>query len=364
MLKYLDRKEKESSRDLWEEAFPEDSKTFDDYYFSKKIKENRILAIEEDRRIQSMIQLNPYLVRAKERRWRVDYLVGVATRKDKRHQGYMSRLLLQMMTDMRAERMPFCFLMPADEAIYRPFGFTYIYDQPQMKLRDHVALTREALTTMPASEAASGTEPKLSLKSQYHIARAARWMEGWLEQRYQVFTVRDQAYVEGLLEEIASENGTIEMLFDGDKLVGLQSFWGLKEPEQRLLYAEDAYTEAAGDAKPAIMARIITLEEFLKVIRLREHAASDELVIQLWLDDPLIEENQGLWFWHLNHEASWVEREPAGQSAIEGGYESAELTLTIAELTAWLFGYRVPEAAEPWNAMIETLQDVFLDEVI
>ena len=42
MIRYLTEEERGLSRDLWEEAFPEDSQSFDDYYFSEKIKENRI----------------------------------------------------------------------------------------------------------------------------------------------------------------------------------------------------------------------------------------------------------------------------------------------------------------------------------
>ncbi|MDD3252893.1 MAG: GNAT family N-acetyltransferase [Lachnospiraceae bacterium] len=373
MLKYLDMEEKGRSRDLWEEAFPEDSKAFDDYYFSEKLKDNRILAIEEGGRIQSMVQLNPYLLQVKARRWRVDYLVGVATRKDKRHQGYMRRLLLQMMSDMKAEKMPFCFLMPADEAIYRPFGFTYIFRQPEWSLKAGLSLERRALNPLASTDVKHfGTE-------QQRIAQAAAWMNDWLARRYQVFAVRDKAYLLRLLDEVASEDGTLELLYDGaeGRMVGLQSFWGLHEREQRLLYVEDAYVQAAaGEAKPAIMARIISLDAFLRVIHLKESAKQEELTIRLWLDDPLIAENHGLWIWHLNHEASWVEpgadlrqedQQDAWQDARQDAqpvHAQADLCLTIDELTAWLFGYQVPKAAESWDPLIETLRDVFLDEVV
>ena len=47
MIRYLTEEERGLSRDLWEEAFPEDSRSFDDYYFSEKIRENRILIYEQ-----------------------------------------------------------------------------------------------------------------------------------------------------------------------------------------------------------------------------------------------------------------------------------------------------------------------------
>ena len=70
MLKYLAAKEKILSRDLWEEAFPEDSKSFDDYYYREKTRDNRILAAVEDGQVQAMVQMNPYLLQAGGRRWR------------------------------------------------------------------------------------------------------------------------------------------------------------------------------------------------------------------------------------------------------------------------------------------------------
>lgn len=423
MIRYLEEQEKYRSRNLWEEAFPEDSESFDDYYFEEKLKDNRILVLEdwdeqvtvnavgagsqeadeasgakrrgtdraaeasgaklqgagraeasgakhqgvgraevsganrqgtdraaeaavgsEERRIDSMIHLNPYLVQVRDRRWRVDYLVGVATRKDRRHRGYMRRLLVHMMADMRDEQMPFCFLMPADEAIYRPFGFTYIFRQPNLRLRENAVLERRSLM---AGRDGGGARRWLS--------GIAEWMNRWLKERYQVFAVRDEAYLKRLLDELASENGSLDVLYDGEAMAGFHSEWGLKEREQRLLYCREAYTEPAAEAKPAIMARIISPEVFARAIRLSDDAVEDERVILLQLDDPLIPANQGVWEWHLSHEMSWMEKRDGAE---------AEISLRIEELTGWLFGYEVPEAAKPYEQLVDVLDGVFLDEVV
>ncbi|MDO4268469.1 MAG: GNAT family N-acetyltransferase [Eubacteriales bacterium] len=360
MIKYLTAEEKPCSRDLWEEAFPEESSSSDEYYFSEKLKSNRILAIvsgENPLRAESMIHLNPYLMQVGNRRWRVDYLVGVATRRDKRHQGYMRRLLIRMMEDMRQERAPFCFLMPADAAIYRPFGFTYIFDQPQWRLADSAVAD---LRRRPVQEV---------------LETAAVWMNRWMDTRYQVHTVRDCAYVRQLIKELASEAGTLEALYDGGSLVGIQGIWGQEKRTQRLLYGEASYIEEDKPARPAIMARIITPEEFVKVIRLKDTTETEELVIPLFLEDPLIPDNQGAWSWHLTREMSWLE--PAEEAAgckpqtveaakTSAGTEDASaengLRLTVTELTGWLFGYDIPEAARPWAEAVEPLEGVFIDE--
>lgn len=362
MIKYLTSEEKKLSRDLWEEAFWEDSRQFDDYYYKEKVKENRILALIEDAEVSAaelsdeegdlellllsdgsqlnaMVQLNPYLLQVRDCRWQVDYLVGVATRREKRHRGYMRRLLVQMMTDMKKEKAPFCFLMPAAEAIYRPFGFTYIFNQPRWQLK---------------KEAQSRLERKPANAMEQ---TAAAWMMNWLQSRYQVYAVRDEAYVKRLMEELASEEGKLEALYDGHKLVGFQAMWGLTKKEQRLLYAESFYLEEIAEPKPAIMARIIAPEEFVKAIRLKK-GKTGEITVNLWLEDPLIPQNEGLWLWQINQETSKLTKE---QELLPG---QPSVRLTVTELTEWLFGYRVPEAAEELDQQLDTLCGVFLDEVV
>lgn len=356
MIKYLDWEGKQRSRELWEEAFPEDSQSFDDYYYGEKLKDNRILAIvETGEQIHAMIQMNPYLVQVGNHRWKVDYLVGVATLREKRHQGYMRRLLEQMATDMRAEGMPFCFLMPADEKIYKPFGFTYIYRQPHWRLKGCEKLSRRGLLTPDGFDTA--------VEGQEYLKMAAEWMNLWLSSRYEVYAVRSTEYLQCLMQELISENGTLDLLYDGDVMVGIQGEWGIKEREQRLLYCESSYVEETEDAKPAIMARIITLETFVRAIHLEE-SAPREVILKLVLEDPLIAENQGVWLWHLSHETSWLEREDKQTKSKEGNVLHTTLQLTIAELTAWLFGYGIPEAAQSAAKFVRTLKGVFLDEVV
>lgn len=349
MIQYLTGKEKQTCRDLWEEAFPEDSKEFDDYYFDEKLKDNRILAaVEDDGRVLSMIQLNPYKLNVRGMKWQADYLVGVSTRKDRRHQGFMRRLLQRMMEDMQKEQAPFCFLMPADEAIYRPFGFTYIYRQPRWKLREDRICKLQRTALIPWQDTA--------LQRQ-ELSAAAAWLNDWLSRRYDLFAVRDEAYLYRLIDEIASENGTLDLLYDQETLVGMVSEWGWKEREQRLLYAEHGYAKEAEAPKPAIMARIISPEAFAEAVRLRADEKRQEVTVRMKICDPLIAENDGVWNWKLDHRSSQLKR--AGRQN-----EPVDFTVTITELTAWLFGYEIPEAVGRFAALVEPLGAIFLDEVV
>lgn len=364
MILYLTGDKKQDCRELWEEAFPEDSKEFGDYYFRERIKDNRILVLMEDseiaiqevagssndsrqERVQAMLHRNPYRLAVREKQWKVDYLVGVATRRERRHRGYMSRLLIRMMADMHQEQMPFCFLMPADEAIYRPFGFTFIFRQPWFEWTK-AGCELQAKRLIPERQEKNNTADLVSVAS---------WMNQWLAKRYQVYAIRNETYLRRLAKELDSEEGILDLFFDGKNIAAMESWWGKEKRERRLLYGEEPYVRRVKEKeKPTIMARIISVEEFVKVIRLRKEADGEQLTISLCLRDPLIAENDGTWLWHLNRETSWMER--------VSWEKTADLVLTIEELTAWLFGYQIPKAAAAFDCWVETLNGVFLDEIV
>ena len=360
-MRYLKQEEKKQCRKLWEEAFPEDSRAFDDYYFAEKIKDNRILAEEEDGEIISMVQLNPCRVRVRDRVYELSYIVGVATRADRRHRGHMRRLLLAMLADMRRERVPFTFLMPAAEAIYLPFDFRFIYDQPHLRWRN------DALRAESAGTDASA------------IRELALWQQRELTGRFEVCTVRDEDYIRNQMGELASEKGEWT-LFRGreGRLLGMEGIWGLEKREQRFLYACPGLTEEEKPATPAIMARITCLEEFLQSISLREDAPVERLEVLLTVKDGLIPENDGTFLWTLDREGSAAEavgaRQEKGPAEPAGGGQLAshgtraarrpEYETEIGVLTQWLFGYKMPEQLPEWGRWIRPLQGVFLDEVV
>ena len=48
------------TRKLYEEVFSEDEKSFVDYYYQEKTKDNIIYIVREDDDVQAMLHLNPY----------------------------------------------------------------------------------------------------------------------------------------------------------------------------------------------------------------------------------------------------------------------------------------------------------------
>lgn len=350
MIHYLGEQEKYRSKALWEEAFPEDSKEFRDYYYEEKIKENQILAAEDAGHIVSMLHRNPYVIAAGEQVWNCDYLVAVATVKAKRKQGYMRRLMEKALSDMYREKMPFCFLMPAFKELYLPFGFTYIYDRQKWKLTE---AGRKNLTVKPFSKEDKET--------------AAQWMNRWLGTYYQVYTLRSPTYLERLKKEIESEKGELQLLWEHDEIAGVKADWGIDPREQRMLLCAPDYRQEEGKKEPGIMGRILHLPEFVKAIHLKENAEEKELTLCLRIRDRQLEENEGTWLWHLNKTSSCMKKTEEAEASMElkaAAIENTVLSLDISELTSWLMGYSLPEQVRGYGDKIHVLKDVFLDEAV
>lgn len=192
-IRKLRQEEHIRTRQLWEKIFTEDTPEFLDYYYSVKTSDNEIYAIEDSGEIVSMIHLNPYQMRVKDKVYQTHYIVAVATDERYRHQGLMRQLLnhtLQIMAD-RGE--PFTFLMPANEAIYKPFGFEFIYEQKREKLSGKKCEDN----TLEIVEASSE-----------HCQAIADFANETLCE-YDVVTWRDADYYKMILAEQVSENGGI-----------------------------------------------------------------------------------------------------------------------------------------------------------
>ena len=128
-LRKLEQRENHRTRALWELVFSEDTKSFLDYYYYFKARDNEIFVIEEDGAIRSMLHLNPYMVQMEDKLHLCHYVIAVATEEDYRRRGYMRKLLCQAMQDMYDKKEPFTFLMPAAEKIYTPYDFRFVYAQ-------------------------------------------------------------------------------------------------------------------------------------------------------------------------------------------------------------------------------------------
>lgn len=348
MIRYLKQEEKIESRALWETVFSDDSQSFLDYYYSDRVKKNKILTDWKEDRVVAMLHRNPYQVVVKDRIWKVDYIAGVATDPGCRHQGYMSRLLNHCFSDMYMERMGFCFLVPVDPAIYLPFDFTYICDLPQQTLNEkgRLQLSRRAFAERSAE-----------------CREAAEFAGRQLEKRYEVYALRDEGYYRDLCREVRSDRGDLILLFTRDereRLAGLWAYYGETAQNQRELICLPDYSMETGPLKPAVMGRIIHLEQFVSVIRLKEECPVSEMELLIEVEDDFIRHNAGVFRWKLGREGSSLIR-MEGEKGMK-----PHLSMEISEMTSWLFGYGMPSVPEEKRAMVDRirpLKGVFFDEI-
>ena len=261
MIRKLDVEEHIKTRKLWEKVFKEDTPEFLDYYYSVKVKTNEIYVIEDGDDIVSMIHLNPYQMRIEGEIYQTHYIVAVATDEAYRKRGYMRRLLCHVLdiTEKRGE--PFTFLMPASEAIYKPFGFEFVYMQGRTKIAGK-QMDNSQICIVEAAESDCGA--------------MAEYANDQL-MNYDVTTWRDASYYKMILAEQKSENGGILLAKEGNKIRGVfcyakESGFEIREPLfdnevllKGAIYSltgneeEEVLCTAYGSAetKPIIMAKVL-----------------------------------------------------------------------------------------------------------
>ena len=211
----LERQEHIKTRKLWEKVFKEDTVEFLDYYYSVKTLENEIYVIEEDGEIVSMLHLNPYQMRIGNDIFQTHYIVAVATDENYRKRGYMATLLNYTMQVMKDRGEPFTFLMPAAEAIYRPFGFEFVYEQKRGTFTGK-AYVESDMTFVMANKG--------------DCQEMADFANELLKEN-DVVTWRDVSYYETLLQEQKSENGGILLAKRQGRLEGVFVFAKVKNED-------------------------------------------------------------------------------------------------------------------------------------
>lgn len=295
--------EHESTRALYEEAFPEDSAAFVDYYYTEVVKDNQIYVAEEDCGIRAMLHLNPYRVKLNGESNELNYIVAVATQKEYRKRGYMAALLKQALKDMYQEGGPFTYLMPAKESIYFPHDFRTVCEQEI-----------PWYTGKPKTDQMEELQPE-------QCEVLAQSAERYLAEHYQLYTMRDQKYYERMRRAYACDGGKIFVKENDGEIIDCQYYYPPeKTPEEK----------DAEEHNPKIMVRIVDVKRMLMSMKLQTLMAAC-----FTLTDPLIEEN--------NCCMTVTGTEFSGVLLMDGLPKNSEGTLTVSALTELLFGVKTVE---------------------
>lgn len=310
--------ENQRARKLYEEIFDEDSPAFVDYYFRVKAAENEIFVVENEKQeILATLHLNPYEMMFCDERVKNNYIVAVATRADCRHQGMMRSLLQASLQEMYRREETFTWLMPAAEAIYRPFGFRFIYEKNKMTMTADVLQRAETDENwqIHSDQEVSGDIFCEEAKKE-DLAELACFAEKQLSKLAEVYTVHDIAYFEQRMQEVECEGGSLILIRKEKEICGY--FLALKKDREAWeIVVEDAVQKKAFPAVlhwfgaseekctftafpqiweqyaqsenvPAIMGRIVHLERFVCCLKIKK-----EQEWKIRLTDSLIPENNG-----------------------------------------------------------------------
>ena len=353
-------------RPLWEEVFFEDSQEFTDYYFQEKAERNHGFALWNSQgQPVAMLYLAPYdLMLRVGKEWvtaRINYIIGVATKKEYRHRGYMDRLLRVALEQMSTQNQPFTFLMPADPLIYQPYQFAYIYAKEKLIL------------SRPVTEAERARTEELS--------ELAEFASAFLSMNYDVFIRRDKDYFTVLEKELAAQNGGIG-LWRSREGKGIEGYFLYTQESEKLQLQEAVVRNrdenwpviSTGVAEPVIMARVVDVQRLLSLLR----TDGAEVLFIIRIVDPLLEQNQGLWECRISSTEAQIHKRGDGQERIEGS-RSPVWSITAENLIPWIFGYKptkecfcldketTSEVSEHFFNQLEKLtllSKVFINEIV
>ena len=310
--------ENQRARKLYEEIFDEDSPAFVDYYFRVKAAENEIFVVENEKQeILATLHLNRYEIMFCGEKTKTNYIVAVATEASCRHQGMMRSLLQASLQEMYRREETFTWLMPAAEAIYRPFGFRFIYEKNKMTVTADVLQRAETDENwqIHSDQEVSGDIFCEEAKKE-DLAELACFAEKQLSKLAEVYTVHDIAYFEQRMQEVGCEGGSLILIRKEKEICGY--FLALKKDREAWeIVVEDAVQKKAFPAVfhwfgaseekctftafpqiweqyaqsenvPAIMGRIVHLERFVCYLKIKK-----EQEWKIRLTDSLIPENNG-----------------------------------------------------------------------
>lgn len=343
-----------ATRQLWEEAFPEVSGDFLDYYFEQRVKDNIVFVIKNDT-IQSMLHLTPYSAAMRRNppltganRFpcmadvvRVDTnLISVtATQREYQNKGYMRKLLTGALEYQREWQIPFCFVEPENREFFEHFGFHCIYDRSQYELNMEI-ISKQMLKRAADGEIVHLNPSNITLTAadKSSLLSLAHFVNANLCRDYGLFNIRSAGYYERLLSELQTCGGNLYQIMENGKRKGYFAYAEEKDCSIREAVFEnesdiERYFYTAKEKKPAVMARIVNLQEMLKHI-----SANGKVTIAIRLKDSVIAENDGLFIWYLDEKGSHMERVEETKHPDEPSMRP-EVTATIGELTAFLFEY-------------------------
>lgn len=267
-----------------------------------------------------------------------------ATKEGCRGKGVMRQLMSGALAYQNQMQVPLC-LVETDNAepksdFFGRFGFHYICDMP------HYELNTETISIEMLERAAAGDivflkdrNVTLQVVEQGDMLSLAHFVNARLCRRYGFFTIRSAAYYERFQKNLRCSGGNLFQIMEGGMRKGCFAYTseqtgGISEVVFEHMSECARYLIAEEDRKPAVMARIVNLSRMLRLI-----SGNGKITIAIRIKDPVIAENDGLFIWYIDDGGSHMERVDQSDCVREDPSMRPEVTATIGELTAFIFGY-------------------------
>lgn len=323
MIRYLEEQEKLNIRELYEQCFEEDTKAYTNYYFNKRLTDAYVAVNEENDIFVSALHLIPKNIIIGNIKSRIYYIYGVCTNILYRNKGYMKKMFSQVLEDMYQDKEPFTYLIPSNEEnaeIYKSLGFSYVMNKKRTK--------EEGQRRKPTHSLISRKVEKSDL------VRLSIFAQTCTEKYYDITLCRDVEYFKKMMELLEVEGGYIEIYIENKVIVGYR-IWLDDEVLEEVLDESIRSTMSWLDQKdkPYIMARIVNLKNMVR--RMNIYGAGTAYVR---ITDPIVKENNGLFLISFQKGVMTLDK-------LSNDSETPKETidLTIGELTAHIFGYKIIE---------------------
>lgn len=322
MIRYLENNEKQNIRLLYEHCF-NDGQPYTDYYFQQKLSENDVIINEtNENKIASAMHIVTKNAIVGTLKTKIKYIYGVGTFIQYRNKGYMREMFVRVLKDMFENMDAFTYLIPSNEAngeMYRKMGFEYVMDKFEIKPAEHRKKATHSLILRKAEHS--------------DLIRIAIFAQSSMEKKYSVALVKDIEYFRKIEELIRIEGGHIEIYVENKVIVGYRIWIDGEIFEEVLDDSIQALSWLGSRSKPYAMARIINIRKTLRMLNFKNF---DTKIIRV--RDSVISENDGCFKITYNHGNTRVDKFDEAQLK-----EEPKFDLTIGEITAHIFGYKIIE---------------------
>lgn len=184
MLRDAGKQDKAEIYELWKQSYPNQNRNYLNFYFKNIFDKGRCIALEQDQRIISSLQLNEHILRLRDKQLKISYILGVSTLPDYRRRGHMRRLM-ESALDEAGHNHLVTLIRGFYPKLYEQFGFETVYE------RKLYTVPRECLHKVSLTNISYAAEPQELLQAYQNFTK-----------HFDGCYVRDREYYVLLLNEI------------------------------------------------------------------------------------------------------------------------------------------------------------------